>query len=143
MPTKVYFYDLQHLCLIVNENIGLSILMVDRLLRNRSTIVVIIQLLISSPFISFFITFFLYAHPFMQIRSHRILMSIMAFSILGHHLDANDGVEAYVIFELVAYQDDSNEFQSIFKTRPSLIIVLHMEADIFLNYLVELPLTGF
>lgn len=117
--------------------------MADRLLQNRSTIVVIIQLSISSPFISFFITFFLCAHPFMQIQSHHILMNIMAFSILGHHLDANGGVEAYGIFELVAYQDDSNEFQLIFKTRPNLIIVLRMEADIFLNYLVELPLTGF
>lgn len=143
MPTKVYFYDLQHRCLIVNENTGLSILMADRLLRNRSTIVVIIQLWIFSPFISFFITFFLCAHPFMQIRSHHILMSIMAFLILDHRLDVNDGVEAYVIFELVAYQDGSSESQLIFKTRPNLIIVLHREADIFLNYLVELPLTGF
>lgn len=70
-------------------------------------------------------------------------MSIMAFLILDHRLDVNDGVEAYVIFELVAYQDGSSESQLIFKTRPNLIIVLHREADIFLNYLVELPLTGF
>ena len=99
MPIKAYFYDLLHRCLITNGNIGLSILMVDQLLQNRSTIVVIIQLLIFSPFISFFIAFFLCAHPFMQIQSHRILMSRAAFSILALRLDANDGGEAYVIFE--------------------------------------------